>query len=133
MFAQSSVSDILGMHYDIINSIELSPDDQLIITGSSDCSVIIWKVQDIITEMRNKPLVVSEREVPIHFVGFICQGKQIAAASMEGKIINWDITSGKIISRYSLQDKPILSFSISPSRKRMAAGSSDGTVTIWDF
>lgn len=79
----------------------------------------------------NKPPVFLEKGLPVHFVSFLHDEEQIAAVSKNGTILIWDIKSMSVVQRYSLNNKPILSFSVSPSRKLIAAGSSDGTVTIW--
>jgi WD40 repeat protein len=120
-----------GWHSKRITCVDFSPDDEFFITGSEDETVRLWDFEDTISHKHSMPLVFEGLKCALQSVAFLHDGEWILGAGRDGTIIIWEIKSRKIIKKLALIDKPILSFSISPSRQRFAVGSFDGSAHIW--
>lgn len=45
----------------------------------------------------------------------------------------WDVSTGRMVNKFSGHNRAVLSLSFSPDGKRLASGSVDGTIRFWDL
>jgi len=132
-------------HINVVNCVALSPDNQLVVSGSDDKTVRLWDVQ---TGIQIKCLKGDVSFVP--YVAFSFDGKWIAAACRdENAIMLWDLETAKKDGRFSrwvaeIRGPPrptrvivhtdnIMSLAFSPTEPSIASGSINGEICIWDF
>lgn len=83
---------------------------------------------------------------PVHFVGFVADGREVVSASLDGQIHVWEAATGKELRRWrwyqpqAFDDSglfgantPVRSIVLSPDRRLLAASTSDGRVQIWNL
>ncbi|KIK56859.1 hypothetical protein GYMLUDRAFT_173735, partial [Collybiopsis luxurians FD-317 M1] len=112
-----------------IRALSVSPDGMKIASGSTDCSVHIWSVEngnDI-----GQPLEGHTNWV--RSVAFSPDGKKIASGSDDGSILIWSVELGHAIGE-PLQGHTdwVRSVVFSPDGKRIVSGSDDSSIQIWD-
>jgi WD40 repeat protein/DNA-binding SARP family transcriptional activator len=73
------------------------------------------------------------RRVTIHKLAFSSDGKRIASGYFDGKVIVWDVATGRRIRTLSAQNGVIEGLAFSPDGTTLATAGEDAVVTIWDL
>ncbi len=115
----------LNGHTDSVNSVDFSPDNSLLASGSSDKTIKVW---DIATGNLLKSL--SGHSDRINSVVFSPDGKLLASGSSNKTFKLWDFQSGKLVYSSNPLEGSVGSLSFSPDAKFLASGSFE-RVRLW--
>lgn len=116
-----------------------SPDGSIMATTGADHAVRLWTVKD--SEQRatlvEKHPPSQQGGVETRSFAFSADGSAIAVGCPDGKVGLWDSSSGAMLALYAQEAQgaqPITSIAFSPSltKRTLAAGSMDGTLTLWN-
>jgi WD40 repeat protein len=125
---------ILQGHRGAINSLAFHPQGQHLATGSDDGTVKLW---DLNTGKCLKTF--SGHQGQVWSVAFPPLGPAfpnspplLASAAGDGVIKLWDLESGECWQTLSGHSGEIRSLAFSPNGKRLASGSLDETMRLWD-
>jgi WD40 repeat protein len=119
----------LDDHTDSVTSVAFSPDGELIVSGSRDCTIRVWDVAtgDIISG----PF--EGHTGAVTCVTFSPDGKQIISGSEDRTIRIWDVWTGKTVCQPSQgHTDSVLCVVCSPNGRYIASGSEDKTIQLWD-
>ena len=107
--------------------VAFSPDGTLLVSGSDDCSVVLW-------DMQNHSLVRSFKghTDSVWTVAFSPHGNVIASGSNDSTIRLWDPMVPESIAVLRGDMGRLSSVAFSPDGTTIASASSDGTVRIWN-
>lgn len=128
------IAELQG-HSGEIESLAFSPDGRLILTGSSDGTVCLWKFESMKAWLglirHDKPLVNKSYKDWVRCVAFSPNGK--LALTAEGGIIHvWDVMTGNELR--NLQEKDtVISVAFSGDSRHILAGYFSGTVRLWEI
>ncbi|MEO1996046.1 MAG: protein kinase, partial [Planctomycetaceae bacterium] len=109
-----------------VRCVDLSPDAQRIVSGSTEGILQIWDVttgQELRTLEGHKSLVLS--------VDFSPDGKRIVSGSFDKTLKVWDAETGRELHTLTCQYW-VYGVAFSPDGKRIASASADRTVRVWD-
>ena len=111
-----------------IISVDYSPDDKFLATGSSDGVIRIWKI------CRNhNSFTLAGHKYDISILKYSPNGKLLASSS-RGEIIEVWNSEKRICSSFSIQKYNLISCLIfSPDSKYIISGSRDYTIRIWNI
>lgn len=116
-------------HQGNIASVAVSPDSQLIATGSYDKTMRIWKPKSPNGEL---VAVTPEQEGVISRVVFTADGQRIVTADWEGNIAIWDL-AGKQISKWKkVHQTQIWGLAITRDGSRIVTADKSSYVKILD-
>ncbi|KPK83542.1 MAG: hypothetical protein AMS27_12540 [Bacteroides sp. SM23_62_1] len=113
-------------HENAINCFDISPDNQLIATGSHDDQVILWDLNS--GELLKK---FSEHTKGLETVMFSPDGSLLATAGHDKKIIVRGLPGGEIKNILEGHNGVVNSLAFTPDGKLLASGSSDKTIILW--
>ncbi|MEC4894834.1 MAG: AAA-like domain-containing protein [Oscillatoria sp. PMC 1051.18] len=113
-------------------TIDISPDSNFIVTGSTDGSIKLWRRDGTLLNTLEKHLT------PVWTIKFSPDGNYFAAGSDDGIIQLWqrDATGKFPKSPYqTLQahDSAVMTLTFSPDGQILASGSADRTVKLWQW
>ncbi len=113
-------------HLDVIYCLAMSPNGNLLISGSADKSIRLWDLQ---TGQRLDTIA-------IHTDSVLClalspDGRTLASGSLYDPIKLWDLETKREIASLAGQAGRIETLTFSPDGLWLASGSSDTTVALW--
>lgn len=124
-------------HDDTIYSLAYATRENVIISGSADNDVRSWRItQTNSGETRGARVrEYSGHQGPVYSVACGVWNNQevIASGSADTSVIIWDIGSGNRRRTFNESTDAVYAVQISPDGNRVAAGSRDGKVRIWNI
>lgn len=115
-------------HKDIVLTMAMSKDKTLCLTGSKDCTAILW---DVKTGKILHRLV--DHKSWIRSVCFSPDGTTCITGAMDHTAIVWNVTSGLPISVLRSHASKITTITRSKDGNITLVGSDNGVVSIWDM
>ena len=125
----TSLHHTIGAHTSDINCVAFS-NDNLIATASADKTARLWSTDDF-SEHPHSPL--CGHQYYVHCCTFSPFGTILATCSTDGKLILWDVKTGKktaVMHHESHNSIRICRFS--PNSKYILTGSDDETMGMWE-
>ncbi len=117
-------------HSSWVNSLAISPDNQLLASGSSDGNILLWNLST--HQTIGIPLISHQGK--IDSVAFSPDGKMLASGGNDGSIILWDVETQKsIIDPLYKGIGPIDRLSFSPDGQQLiSADYYNGKIMLWE-
>jgi WD40 repeat protein/serine/threonine protein kinase len=115
--------------YNVVLSLDLSPDEKYISVVGYDEKVRVYDLED-----NYKERILEGHNGTVNAVAFcpLANNKRIASGGDDKIVRVWDIESGEQLLYLDDCKSEIKSVAFSPDGKRLAAGGKDGTIIIWD-
>jgi WD40 repeat protein len=110
-------------HRGSVLTVAISPDGQLIATGSNDKTVKIWRRDGTL-------LRTLKHSGTVHRVAFSPDGRSIVAACLNGKVQIWDV-DGNLLRSIEAHKAPVWGIAFSPDGQMIASASGDRTIRLW--
>ncbi|WP_299489876.1 hypothetical protein [Acaryochloris sp. IP29b_bin.137] len=82
-------------HLDTVTTLAISPDGQILVSGSRDFTLKIWNLRT--GKLLN---TLSEHYEPIVSGHFVDGGRSLVSSSVSGKVLQWDLPSAKLIRSF---------------------------------
>ncbi len=120
-------------------SAAFSPDEQKLLTAQSDGEVRLWDVasgKPIRSfgpdDSATKPV---EGHAPTHYVWFVTfspDGSKAFSASFAGTVIQWNVSTGEVVRRYTEHQDAVLGITLLREGTRFLSYSWDRSIILWD-
>lgn len=122
---------------DAVYSLAYGTRSEMIVSGSADNSVRTWRVtQDNNGNTRGAAVrALNGHQGPVYSVdsGVWNDQEVVASGSADSTVIIWDILSGNRRRTFNEATDAVYAVKMSPDGTRVAAGSRDGKVRIWNI
>jgi len=121
---------------DSVYSLAYAAQENLIVSGSADNVVRSWRITQNDGNTRGAAVRnFSGHQGPVYSVDCgVWNGQQVVASgSADSSVIIWDILSGNRRRTFNQPTDAVYAVKISPDGNRVAAGSRDGMVRIWNI
>ena len=115
-------SNRFSRHYGAVLGVAFSPDGQLIASGSSDNTVILWQKDG------SNPKILAGHQGSVNTVIFSADSQLIATASADRTIKLWQ-RDGTLLKTFQEQEFDRVTFSADGTT--LALASRDGTIELW--
>jgi WD40 repeat protein len=118
----------LAGHKGFVNCLALSPDGNILASGSTDMTIRTW---DFATGQALDTL--KGHQGYVNAIAITPDGKTLVSGGADATIKLWDLATGKELKTLQGHQSFVNSVSISPDGRFLASGSADKTVKIWDL
>jgi WD40 repeat protein len=121
-----------------VTTVVISPDSTSIAAGDVGGNIHLWTPQSEYPEPQMQAATRTwhhAHSTAIRSLAYIRaeNGLTLVSGGDDGALNSWDVGTGKNIARrMSDNAKPVRAIAVSPDGKMLAAGSSDGSVRIWN-
>lgn len=117
------------------HSIKENEDTQVLISGSRDKTIIIWKFN---SDPKEKTEFASPWKCLTghsHFISDIClssDNNHLLSASWDKSLRLWDLSQGKSTERFTGHTKEVLCCSFSSDNRQILSSGADKTIKLWN-
>jgi WD40 repeat protein/serine/threonine protein kinase len=111
-----------------INTLDLSPDGNSIVTGHDNGEIVIWNR----ATGRPERDAVSAHQGAIQRVVFSPDGTQIASSGNDQRVTLWDIESGALIAEFLGHESSVRGLDYSPDGDLVASADDAGLILVHD-
>jgi WD40 repeat protein len=122
VYSNNEFNQLMG-HQGSVLSVDISPDNQLIVTASNDKTVKIWKQDGTLLKTLN-------HQATVHRVAFSPNNNLIVSGSLDGTIKLWKV-DGTLLKNIQAHKVAVWGVAFSTDGQLIASASSDRTVKIW--
>lgn len=121
-------------HAESINSVAVSPDEELVISGSDDKTIKIWKLpkNKNVTDITLVQTLSGHNDV-VDGVAIAPDGEMLVSGSWDRTIKIWNLSTGELIRTLEGHSEIVNAIAISPDGKFLASGSKDNMIKLWNL
>ncbi|HIK28453.1 MAG: hypothetical protein N3E45_00455 [Oscillatoriaceae bacterium SKW80] len=116
----------LTEHSGKVYSVAISPDGQILASGSQERTVKLWNLKT------GKLLrTLTGHSLTVHSVAISPDGKFLASGSADKTIRVWNLNAGELIQTLGEHSEKVAVVAFSPQENVLVSGSQDETIKIW--
>lgn len=119
---------VLNKEAGLVNSVDISPNGNMVLTGSSDGVVRLWDLAKG-TCVRTLP----GHEQLVRVVRFTPDGLHAVSASWDETLRYWDLVKGECLAVLQGHTDYVQDMALTPDGRQVVSCSADGTIRIWDL
>jgi WD40 repeat protein len=125
---QKTVIQTLVGHSGVVRAVAISPDGQLLASGSEDNTIKIWQLK---TGRLVRTLIGHTNW--ISSLAITPDGQMLVSASGDSTIKIWQLKTGQLVRTLSSHTNSVYTMAISSDGQTIASGSGDNTIKIWQL
>ncbi|KAJ8503634.1 hypothetical protein ONZ45_g10686 [Pleurotus djamor] len=114
-------------HTDTVFAVKIVPQSDLIVSGSRDSTVRLWKIKT-----QECVYIFEGHTFPVCSIGIDSSNGIVASGSSDNTIRLWSLESKACLAVLSGQSDTVTSLSFSPSGDELLSGGWDGSLKLWD-
>lgn len=118
----------LSGHSDSVFSVAISPDGQILVSGSADKTIKIWtlKTGDLKTTL-------TGHSSGVNSITISPDGETVVSGSSDNTVKIWNLKTGDLKTTLNVHYDSVRSVAVSPDGQTLASGSDDKSIKIWNL
>lgn len=114
-------------HDNSVNTCAVTPDESVLITGSTDSTVKVWSLPNL-TLLHT----LTDRKKTVSTVTISRGGNYLVASYYGGRVAIWE-PNGTPVLAFKANDKNLVNAQLSPDNRLLATGGLTDVISIWSF
>lgn len=132
-FSKGLYSKDLYAHYGCVNAVEFSNDGEWLVSGGDDKRVLIWNVDNTLSNSYKPKAMKGEHNSNIFCLGFNTSHSKLFSAGNDEQVILHDVNTAEILDVF-LHDEAVYGLSVDPVNENIfVSACDDGRILIWDI
>eukprot|EP00906_Rhabdomonas_costata_P038761 RCo054841 len=115
-------------HTGWVFSVSISPDGNLLASGSWDKTIKLWNLESGKLER-----TLTGHTGWVRAVAISPNGSRLVSGSDDGTVKVWNLLTGKVVRTLTGHKSDVRAVVISPDANRLVSGSADGIIKIWNL
>lgn len=111
-----------------VNAVAFSPDNQRVVTGSEDGTLVVW---DVAT--RRETVRFEAHQASVTSAAWFPDGRHLISGSHDHSLRIWEATNGRELFSVQSRRGRVGAVTISADGNTVVSGNQDGTATAWDI
>ncbi|WNZ23215.1 protein kinase [Leptolyngbya sp. NK1-12] len=123
-------------HQGEITALAVSPDSELIASGSADKTIQLWSLEtgELLYTWTGRSFRHSQgHQDTITALIFSPNSRVLISSSADGTIKQWDLETGELFSSLPSHGWGVSALALSPTEPLLVSGSDDGLIQLWDL
>ncbi|HEY9598073.1 MAG TPA: AAA-like domain-containing protein [Cyanophyceae cyanobacterium] len=116
----------LSGHSSPVLAVDVSPDGQLIVTGSGDQTAKVWQRDGTLLH------TLQHKVGSVYTICFTPDSQRLVTSTVDGNIYLWS-REGKLLKTVQGHNAAIWAMAMSPDGQRIASASEDSTIRLWSI
>ncbi|MEH2230942.1 MAG: serine/threonine-protein kinase [Nostoc sp.] len=125
---ESIIGDLSSWHSSPVNSVAISPDGEILASGSTDGKLKVWNLQ-----RKEEIYTLTEHSASVNCVAISPDGKTLVSGSEDMASIIWNLKTGEFIQRFGGHSKGVTSVAFHPTKQILFTASLDNIIKQWDL
>jgi WD40 repeat protein/predicted Ser/Thr protein kinase len=125
---ESTLGDLSSWHSSPVNSVAISPDGQILASGSTDGKLKVWNL-----ETKEEIYTLTEHSASVNCVAISPDGKTLVSGSEDMTSIIWNLKTGEFLQRFGGHSKGVTSVAFHPTKQILFTASLDNIIKQWDL
>jgi serine/threonine protein kinase len=117
-------------HFDLVQTLALSPDGTWLVSGGADKTIRLWNLAQ---GGRGTGITFASHSDTVTALAITPDSRHLISSSVYDPIIIWDLSQRRELHRLSGHTARINSLAISPNGAMLASASSDKTIRLWNL
>lgn len=115
-------------HTESVNAICLTPDAQLLVSGSSDRTCKVWDLSS-----GRRLYTLTGHTEAVNAVAVTSDGRFVVSASADATVKVWDLSTGQALTTLVGHTGSVNAVAVTFGDRWIVSASSDGSVKVWDL
>ncbi len=115
-------------HGDAVTSVAISPDGQLLASGSADQTIKLWDFNS-----KSNIVTLKAHAGAVNTLAFSPDGTKLASGGADKAVKLWDVATLALVANWTNPNAPVTTVAFSGDGKRLAAGTDGRQAKLWDL
>ncbi|MHC5741403.1 MAG: protein kinase domain-containing protein [Nostoc sp.] len=125
---ENIIGDLSSWHSSPVNSVAISPDGEILASGSTDGKLKVWNLQ-----RKEEIYTLTEHSASVNCVAISPDGKTLVSGSEDMTTNIWNLQTGEFIQRFGGHSKGVTSVAFHPTKQILFTASLDNIIKQWDL